>query len=107
MPQISIILGVVAGGQALGIETVLVTTGDFVALGDRATTTDVRDTDVCGLVEMARGAEISSAELSHQYSGVELNEITGVLKKRTRPIEHATLSYGYGFSVTRVCVTQA
>ena len=46
--------GMLWGALALGIETVLVTTGDFVALGDRATTTDVRDTDVCGLVAMAR-----------------------------------------------------
>ena len=48
--------GLLWGALALGIETVLVTTGDFVALGDRAITTDVRDTDVCGLVEMARGS---------------------------------------------------
>ena len=46
--------GMLWGALALGIETVLVTTGDFVALGDRATTTDVRDNDVCGLVAMAR-----------------------------------------------------
>ena len=45
--------GMLWGALALGIETVLATTGDFVALGDRASTTDVRDTDVCGLVTMA------------------------------------------------------
>jgi len=42
------------GARALGIETVLVTTGDFVALGDRATVTDVADADVFGLIDMAR-----------------------------------------------------
>lgn len=46
--------GMLWGALALGIETVLITTGDFVALGDRATTTDVGDMDVFGLVEMAR-----------------------------------------------------
>ena len=46
--------GMLWGALALGIETVLVTTGDFVALGDRATTTDVSDANVFGLVEMAR-----------------------------------------------------
>ena len=46
--------GMLWGALALGIETVLVTTGDFVALGDRATITNVRDTDVLGLVAMAR-----------------------------------------------------
>jgi homocysteine S-methyltransferase len=50
--------GLLWGALALGIETALVTTGDFVALGDRATTTDVRDTDVCGLVAMARGSSL-------------------------------------------------
>jgi methylenetetrahydrofolate reductase (NADPH) len=46
--------GLLWGALAMGIQTVLVTTGDFVAFGDRATTTDVRDTDVFGLIEMAR-----------------------------------------------------
>jgi methylenetetrahydrofolate reductase (NADPH) len=42
------------GARALGIETVLTATGDFVALADRSTTTNVRDADVFGLVEMVR-----------------------------------------------------
>ncbi len=46
--------GLLWGALALGIETVLAATGDFVALADRATTTDVRDVDVFGLIEMAR-----------------------------------------------------
>jgi homocysteine S-methyltransferase len=44
------------GARALGIETVMVATGDFVALKDRGNTTTVRDTDVYGLVRMAREA---------------------------------------------------
>ncbi len=44
------------GARALGIGTALVATGDFVALGDRARTTTVRDLDVFGLVRMAREA---------------------------------------------------
>ena len=50
------IQGLLWGAQALGIETVLVATGDFVALGDRASTTTVRDVDVFGLVRLAREA---------------------------------------------------
>jgi homocysteine S-methyltransferase len=46
--------GLLWGALALGIETVLAATGDFVALKDRATTSDVRDLDVFGLVTMAR-----------------------------------------------------
>ena len=57
--------GMLWGALALGIETVLVTTGDFVALGDRATTTDVRDADVFGLIEMARNTGL--------YTGVVLD----------------------------------
>lgn len=48
--------GLLWGARALGIETVLAATGDFVALGDRASTTTVRDVDVFGLVHMAREA---------------------------------------------------
>lgn len=46
--------GMLWGAQALGIETVLVATGDMVSLQDRNTTTRVRDMDVFGLVAMAR-----------------------------------------------------
>jgi len=45
--------GLLWGARALGIETVLVTTGDFVALGDRKTTSDVRDIDLFALMAMA------------------------------------------------------
>ena len=48
--------GLLWGARALGIETVLVTTGDFVALRDRGTTTDVRDIDLFGLLSMATEA---------------------------------------------------
>jgi methylenetetrahydrofolate reductase (NADPH) len=48
--------GLLWGARALEIETVLVMTGDFVALGDRARTTTVRDVDVFTLVQMARDA---------------------------------------------------
>lgn len=41
------------GAKALGIDTVLVATGDYIALGERASTTTVRDVDVYDLVRMA------------------------------------------------------
>ena len=44
------------GARALDIETVLITTGDFVALGERATTTTVRDVDLFDLLGLARAA---------------------------------------------------
>jgi homocysteine S-methyltransferase len=42
------------GAKALGIETVLLASGDRVGVGDRRATTTVRDLDVYGLIEMAR-----------------------------------------------------
>ena len=44
------------GARALGIDTVLVATGDFVAFADRHHTSTVRDADVYSLVGMARDA---------------------------------------------------
>lgn len=52
--------GLLWGARALGISTVLVATGDFVALADRATTTQVRDIDVFGLLAMAREAGLQA-----------------------------------------------
>ncbi|MFT4927941.1 MAG: hypothetical protein ACI8WB_004056 [Phenylobacterium sp.] len=37
--------------------------------------------DVYQLVEMARGTDIAATDLSHQYSGAEIKEITDVLSK--------------------------
>lgn len=56
------------GARALGIETVLVTTGDFVALGDRAATTTVRDLDVFDLVKMAREAGLCTGVVFDPHS---------------------------------------
>ena len=37
--------------------------------------------DVYKMIEMAKGANIASTDLSHQYSGAELNEILAVFRK--------------------------
>jgi homocysteine S-methyltransferase len=50
------IQGLLWGARALGINSVLVATGDHVALGDGTRTTRVRDVDVYDLVAMARQA---------------------------------------------------
>lgn len=42
-----------------------------------------------------------------QIAGALPGEISGVLKRRTRKIEHATLSYGYGLSVTPLQLARA
>jgi methylenetetrahydrofolate reductase (NADPH) len=48
------IQGLLWGARALGINSVLISSGDYVALGDRMRTTTVRDVDVYDLVRMAR-----------------------------------------------------
>lgn len=61
------------GAKAMGIETVLAASGDFVALADRAGTTTVRDVDIFGLIEMARSCDL--------YTGVVFDphpEINGM-----------------------------
>jgi len=50
--------GILWGAHALGIETVLAATGDFIALGERKSTTTVRDMDVFGLIRMAKEAKM-------------------------------------------------
>ena len=63
------------GARALGIETVLAASGDFVALGDRASTTTVRDVDVYDLVNLAREAGLHTCVVldTHPESdGLEL-----------------------------------
>lgn len=37
--------------------------------------------DVYKLINMAQGKEVAATDLSHQYSGAEINEITDILKK--------------------------
>ena len=92
--------GMLWGALALGIETVLVTTGDFVALGDRATTTDVRDADVFKLIGMARDSGL--------YTGVVLDpgpESQG-LEKPVRRLERK-LEAGAQFVVTQPYYNEA
>jgi homocysteine S-methyltransferase len=46
--------GLLWGAKALGIETILAMTGDFVALNERTCTTTVRDMNVFDLVQLSR-----------------------------------------------------
>lgn len=63
------IQGILWGARALGIESVLVATGDYVALGDRARTTTVRDVDVYALVTMAHRAGLHTGVVLDPGSG--------------------------------------
>ena len=92
--------GLLWGARALGLETVLITTGDFVALGDRAATTTVRDVDLFGLIAMAREAGL--------YTGVVFDPFleTGGLD---RAVGHLTAKAQAGaqFVVTQPAYDEA
>lgn len=66
--------GLLWGAQALGIDTVLVMTGDFVALGDRARTTTVRDLDVFDLIRMAREAGLQTGVVLEHFEEAKRQE---------------------------------
>jgi len=78
--------GLLWGARALGIDTVLVATGDFVALGERLSTTIVRDVDVFGLVEMAREAGLATGVVMtyHQERSEQEREIRRLERKIER-----------------------
>jgi homocysteine S-methyltransferase len=69
--------GLLWGARALGIDSVLVSTGDYVALGDKGRTTTVRDVDVYTLVRMAREAGL--------YTGVVLDP-----RPESKRLDHET-----------------
>ncbi len=76
--------GLLWGAKALGIDSVLITTGDFVALGDRATTTTVRDVDVFDLIVMAREAGFSSGVVLDPFSSPD--GIEGAVQRLERKV---------------------
>ncbi|MBW2177924.1 MAG: methylenetetrahydrofolate reductase [Deltaproteobacteria bacterium] len=88
------------GARALGIETILVATGDFVALGDRGTTTTVRDMDVYGLVKMARAVGMKTGVVFDTHP-----EMHG-LKQAVRHLERKTEA-GAQFAVTQPVYDEA
>ncbi len=77
--------GLLWGAAALGIDTVLAATGDFVALGDRATTTDVRDLNVFDLVGMARDSGMRTGVVLDWRP--ESNGLTREVRRLERKVE--------------------
>ena len=61
--------GLLWGARALDINTVPVATGDAVALGERLSTTIVRDVDVFGFVEMARESGLVTGVVMTYHQG--------------------------------------
>ena len=92
--------GMLWGACALGLDTVLITTGDFVALGDRAATTTVRDVDLFGLIAMAREAGL--------YTGVVFDPFleTGGTKRAVTHLQ-AKARAGAQFVVTQPAYDEA
>ncbi len=92
--------GMLWGAKALGIETILAATGDFVALGDRDKTTTVRDLDVYGLVKMARETQMKTGVVFDTHP-----EMHG-LKQAVRHLERKAEA-GAQFAVTQPVYDEA
>lgn len=73
------------GAVALGIESVLASTGDFVALEDRSKTTEVRDADVFDLVKMTRAAGLRTGVVLDPHP--ETNGLKQAVERLKRKIE--------------------
>jgi homocysteine S-methyltransferase len=94
------IQGSLWGARAIGIETVLVATGDFVALGDRARTTTVRDVAVFVLVRLAREAGLHTGVVLARHP--ESNGFEQAVRRLERKVEA-----GAQFAVTQPVYDEA
>ena len=88
------------GARALGIETVLIASGDFIAPGDQAHTTSVRDLDVFGLVRMAREAGLRTGVVFDPYP--ESNGLKQAVRRLATKVEA-----GAQFAVTQPIYDEA
>jgi methylenetetrahydrofolate reductase (NADPH) len=88
------------GARALGIGTILAATGDYVALGDRARTTAVRDVDVYALVRMARDADLKTGVVLDPRS--QPQELDHEIQRLARKVEA-----GAQFAVTQPVFSEA
>lgn len=71
------------GAKAMGIETVMVATGDFVALKDRQHTSTVRDLDVYGLVQLARETGLKTGVVFDAHPEINgLSQAVAHLKRK-------------------------
>jgi homocysteine S-methyltransferase len=82
------------GAKALGIETVMICTGDFVAMKDRGITSTVRDLDLYPLIGMARAAGLRTGVVFDIHP-----ELNG-LKKAVKHLEKK-VAEGAQFAVTQ------
>lgn len=66
--------GTLWGAKAMGIENVMICTGDFVSMKDRGITTTVRDLNVFDLVSMAREANLNTGvvfDIHPEFNGLK------------------------------------
>jgi homocysteine S-methyltransferase len=92
--------GMLWGARALGIKTVLIATGDFIALGDRKHTTGVHDLDVFDLVRMAREAELRTGVVFDTHP--ESNGLEEAVSRLARKV-----AAGAQFAVTQPVYDEA
>lgn len=108
----------------VGVDTMVNTAPGFYRIG-RNTIRDVHDYgDLTVFDVLVRSSNVGSAKIALAFPFERLydtlcdvgfdepasnlpGEIKGVLVRRSRPIEHATISFGYGFSVTPLQLARA
>lgn len=73
------------GAKALGLKTVMVATGDRVALADRGITSTVGDVDVYELIGMAREAELHTGVVLDTHP--EINGLEQAIRRLERKVE--------------------
>jgi methylenetetrahydrofolate reductase (NADPH) len=81
------------GARALGIGSALVATGDYVALGERARTTTVRDVNVYELVGLAREAGLQVGVVLDPRSGPHPFDAAAGSSDQASPIARDHLAY--------------
>ncbi|MBF0303203.1 MAG: methylenetetrahydrofolate reductase [Desulfamplus sp.] len=84
------------GARAIGVNHVLAVTGDFVALEERKLTSDVKDMDVCQLIEMGKNSDMitgavldfrpESNGLEKEIERLEKKAAAGAMFAVTQPI---------------------
>jgi homocysteine S-methyltransferase len=88
------------GARALGVNKVLITTGDYISMGDQAATSTVRDVNVFELVDMARATGLQTGVVFDPFSSSRGRE--HALRRLERKVEA-----GAQFVITQPVYDQA
>jgi homocysteine S-methyltransferase len=92
--------GLLWGARAMGLKSVLVASGDRIALGDRAATSSVEDLDVYDLIKLARDAGLRTGVVFDHHP--ELDGLETAVQRLDRKV-----AAGAQFAVTQPVYNEA